>query len=174
MRKSKGKERRAVVLVDYKNASLAPEALGKRKIVDFGKIRDVCLEKIGSVLAVFLFIPDHWNGKESVKEAASAYGVFPILCFGIQDGMKMEDTVDGHMIDFVNRVLLDNPEITDFVLVGHDKHMNHWIQFARWLGKEVHVFAGTNLSLVLKDAIKPSNQYLLPVKEGEFGDRFDV
>ncbi len=151
-----------VVIVDYKN--IADEATSKYKILDFKKLREKCLE-IVPVIASFVFIPDHWANIASMAEAQK-YGFFIMCCYGIKEYFEsIEDSVDIHIIKFVEKILVSNKNITDLCLVGGDKHMNHWIQSAQWVGKKIHIFSGENLSHILREVVSEEDIHQVPLKD---------
>lgn len=152
------------VIVDYKN--IADEATPEYKILDFEKLREKCLE-IAPTIACFLFVPDHWVNTSSVAEAQK-YGFFIICCYGVKEfSESIEDSVDIHIIKFVEKILVSNKKITDICLVGSDKHMNEWVQSAQWAGKKIHIFTGKKLSHILKETVNSENIHLVPLKDGE-------
>lgn len=153
-----------VVIIDYKN--VADTATSEYKILDFKKLREKCLE-ISPVIACFVFIPDHWTNISSMAEA-QRYGFFVMCCYGVKDFPDtIEDSVDIHIIKFVEKLLVSNKKITDICLVGCDKDMNHWVQSAQWGGKKIHIFAGKNLSHILRDSVNAEDIHPVPLKDGE-------
>ena len=150
-------ERKVAILVDY--ANIAIQASAEKKILDFEKLLEECLQ-LGTVEDAFVFIPDDWYEIPQINKL----GFEIITCQGVKlDSEKLEDRVDIHIIRRAWK-LLSNSNITDYVLIGHDKHMLEWVKDVKFKNRKIHIFAGEKLSRMLKE-VPGVDLHPLPLKE---------
>ncbi|MEW5907805.1 MAG: NYN domain-containing protein [Patescibacteria group bacterium] len=157
--KKKKKERKTIVLIDYENISF--KAIEKGEIIDFQKLHEFLLE-FGEIIFAFIFLPDH--RVYSLPENLSDLGFEIVLCQKTIESDKTEDTVDIHLIQSGMK-FCNFSEITDIIVVGHDKHMTHLIKEAKNRKKQVSIIGTEKISNVLKQVIDIKNIYDLPLKD---------
>ncbi|MFA4890382.1 MAG: NYN domain-containing protein [Candidatus Paceibacterota bacterium] len=151
--------RKIIALVDYKN--VARNATEKGKIVDFKKLHELLLE-FGEIFLAFVFIPDNYVC--SLPNDLNNLGFEVIFCQKMTEGSdKLEDTVDINMIQIGTRFCYFS-EITDIVIVGHDKHMAHLIKEAKNRKKKVSIIGTEKISNILRKIVDMENVYNLPLK----------
>lgn len=156
-RKSELEKKKLAILVDY--ANIAKQFAPEKKILDFEKLLEECL-KLGSIEDAFVFIPDGWYDIPQINKL----GFEIITCQGVkEDSEKIEDRVDIHIIRRAWKMLLSQT-ITDFVLIGHDRHMLEWVKDVKFSNKKIHIFAGEKLSRILKE-VRGVDLHPLPLKE---------
>jgi len=154
------KEKRLMILVDYKNISDARGVADEGLMLDFQRLRDQCLE-IGVIDEAFVFVPNHWAS--DLPSEINNLGFEIVACQGVKtESKKIEDTVDIHIIRRAWKALNNNPYLTDVVLVGHDGHMNEWVKEAKMRRKKIHIFATEKMSYLLKQSYDFS--FPLPLK----------
>ncbi len=160
-------EKHLAILIDYENVSL--EAAIKGKILDFERIRDICLE-IGIIDFAYIFAPTHMISYR-LPEYIHNKGFDVIACpFSPNNGersgekLKDKDRVDMRMIETGWR-LINRARITHLVIVTHDGDFVTLVNHATSQRKKVFIIAGENISCVLKEAVGASNVFPLPLKD---------
>lgn len=155
----KEKKRKAVVLIDLENIS--QHAVEKGKIVDFETLHNFLLS-FGEIIFSFIFLPDHYV--YSLPNNLNDLGFEIILCQKLVEGSgKIEDTVDLRIIQWGMK-FIDFPEVTDIVIVGHDKHMVHLIKEAKNRGKKIGLIGTEKIASTLKKVVDIHDIHDLPLK----------
>lgn len=158
----KKKTKKIIVLIDLENIS--QHAVEKGQIVDFEALRNFSLS-FGEIIFSFIFLPDHYV--YSLPNNLNDLGFEIILCQKIVEGSdKPEDTVDLRIIQ-CGMKFIDFPEITDIVIVGHDKHMVHLIKEAKNRGKKISLIGTEKIAGTLKRIVDIKNIHDLPLKNKE-------
>lgn len=161
----KKKKRIAVALIDYDNIVTRATEIGK--IVDFGELLKI-LTKFGEIIFAKVFIPVR-DGRINAPDDLNNFGFEIVACQLMKEGYlieneNLEDTVDIHII-LAGLEYISFDEITDLVIVGHDKHMTHLIKKAKNRKKKVHIVGLDQVSKVLKRVVDIKNIHsTLPVK----------
>lgn len=158
-KKKKGKIK-LVALIDFENISR--HAVDEGKIIDFIKLHEF-LSGIGEIIFAFIFVPDHYV--YSLPNNLNDLGFGIILCQKLVEGSeKLEDTVDIHIIQ-TGMKFINFPEITDIVIISHDKHMVHLLKEAKNFRKTISIISTEKISQILKKVVDLKNIYKLPLKD---------
>lgn len=156
----KKKRKKIVALIDFENISR--HAVDKGKIVDFKKLHELLLD-FGEIIFAFVFIPDHYL--YSLPDNLNNLGFDIIICQTLkEESEKVEDSVDINIIQ-IGMKFTDLEEITDIVIVSHDKHMVHLVREAKNRNKEVSVVGTEKISYILRQVVDIKNIYSLPLKD---------
>lgn len=161
--KGRRAQRKVVILLDYENISI--EVTSQSKLLDLRGTIDFCVKNIGPVIASFAFVPVSAHIKDVVKWCYEA-GFFPVLCPKIQNEkvVKDKDKTDSIMIDFAERMLDENHEVTDVAILTHDGDFVPLVNFLRSRGK--HVLLGTlgKISQDLRSIVGHESIFDVPTK----------
>lgn len=161
----KKKKKMAIVLIDYDNIVTRTTELGK--IVDFQKLHEYLL-KFGEIIFAKVFIPIR-EGRINVPDDLNNFGYEIVACQLMKESYlieneKLEDMVDINII-LAGMEYCNFSDITDIVVVAHDKHMVNLIKKAKNRKKKVHIVGLDQVSRVLKRVVDIENIYsTLPVK----------
>lgn len=157
--KTKTEEGKSVTLIDYVN--IARAAVEKGSIVDFEELHKLLL-KFGEIIFAFVFVPD--NYVYSLPDNLNNLGFEIVLCQKTKDDSdKLEDTVDINIIQAGMKFCLFN-EITDIIVIGHDRHMTFLVKEAKNRKKTVRIIATEKISSILKKVVDMDNIHGLPLK----------
>ncbi|MBI4692352.1 MAG: NYN domain-containing protein [Candidatus Terrybacteria bacterium] len=155
----KKKRKKIIALIDFENISR--HAVDQGKIIDFKKLHQL-LSEFGEIVFAFVFIPDHYV--YSLPDDLNNLGFEIILCQKMKDDSdKLEDTVDINIIQTGMKFCLFD-EITDIVMVGHDRHMTYLIKEAKNRKKVASVIGTEKISSILKQVVDIKNIYDLPLE----------
>lgn len=158
-------KRRVVILLDYENLSIA--ITSRSLLLDVKELISFCVKNIGTVLASFVFLPVSPNIIDTVREYHGA-GFFTVVCPKLQGEppLKEKDLVDSIMIDFAKRMLDENHEVTDVVILTHDGDFVPLVNFLRARGKIVSlgVFEKEKISRELQRLVGFKSIFEVPTK----------
>ncbi len=152
-------KRKFLVLIDYDN--IDSQLRDKEMAFDFAGLM-LELIKLGKVKHAFLFIPfESYYGLENINNL----GYEIIICQKtdrLSDSDKREDKVDSR-IQLITASFLEYDEITDIVILTHDKHSIETASEAIKAGKKITYFAMKDkMAKQLLDFLK---KYKMEVKE---------
>lgn len=154
----KKKREKIIALIDFENISR--HAVEEGKIVDFTKLHEL-LSKFGEIVFAFVFIPDHYL--YSLPDNLNNLGFDITVCQRLkEESKKAEDSVDINIIQ-TGMKFTNFEEITNIVVVGHDKHMVHLVKEAKNRGKRVHVIGTEKISYILRQVVDVKDIHKLPL-----------
>ncbi len=137
-KKKENKRNGLLVFIDYDN--IDSHLMNHGKKIDFSELM-MDLLKIGKVRHIFLFIP--FGSYHGLPPNINNLGYEIIVCQKmdrIDDPEKREDKVDSRMA-LMSKNFLSYEDITDVVIITHDKHSIEMASEAVKGGKNVIYFA---------------------------------
>lgn len=143
------RKRKVAIFVDYEN--VAKSVVDQGKNIDLDAVTRQCAE-IGCIEFAYLFAPMHLVSY-SLPAHVCDKGFYVVACPGRngKDG-KEKDRVDTIMTEMGFK-LINSTNLTDIVIVSADGDFVRLANHARFHLKRVTVFAGDNLSYLLKRAV---------------------
>lgn len=157
------KEKNLLVLIDYDN--IDSRLMNREKKLDFAELM-IMLVEIGKVKHAFVFMPfQSYHGLENINNLGYEIIICQKMDILVETG-KREDKVDTRM-QMLAEDFLDYKEITDVVILTHDRHSIETASKAVKHKKIVSYFAIKNeMAKQLQDFIKnyKLEVYELPTK----------
>lgn len=173
-KKKKDRKRGLLVLIDYDN--IDSHLMMHNQRIDFSELM-MDLLRIGKVKHVFLFIP--FGSYHGLPPNINNLGYEIIVCqkmdkIRIDDLDKREDKVDSRMA-LMAKNFLDYNDITDIIIMTHDKHSIELAAEAIKGDKEVSYFAiKEEMGRDLQDFIEEYNINVFPIPTRERKTIFNI
>jgi hypothetical protein len=133
-------QRRFVILIDYRNLEKGLRDQGHRSH-NFDWLFGPILKK-GIITFGYVFVPQMPNTRASIVQLANTHSFTIVQCPREFAGhiSKEKDTVDAVMSE-LGRKMVDHSDCTDIAICSGDADFVPLANYARWKGKQVHVFS---------------------------------